>query len=128
MRLGDLHRPDRLAERVRIGRAPLDCGVTGRDHALDTLDHADAGHVARADRELRAVGGEWTQSRNAVSRSTSNSIRSRARSLPRSTVALDVALAAPGADLTQEIVDGDLLEHLLTLASEVLGGPVDVRR
>ena len=49
---GDLHRPQRLLQRPRVARAAADRRVVGDQHALDALDHADAGDDAGADGEV----------------------------------------------------------------------------
>ena len=48
----DLAGPLGLLQRVRVDRAAADRRVVGDDHALDALDHADAGDHAGADREV----------------------------------------------------------------------------
>ena len=57
----DLAGPQRLLQRVRVGRAAAHRRVVGDDQALDALDHADAGDHARADRVVGAPGGERRQ-------------------------------------------------------------------
>ena len=63
---------------------PLHGRVVGDDHALDALDHADAGDHAGADREVRAPRRRAGTARGTRDpSSSSSSMRSRASSLPR---------------------------------------------
>ncbi len=59
--LGDLRGAEGLAQRPRVEGAALHRRVVGDDHALDALDHADAGHDAGADREVTAPAGQRHQ-------------------------------------------------------------------
>ena len=92
--------PQHLLQRPRVAGAALDRRVVGHEHALDALDHADAGHHAGADGEVgcprRPAGSApGTASR----RRRSSSMRSRAVILPRSWWRFDVLLAAAGQRL-----------------------------
>ncbi len=53
--------PQRLLQRPRVAGAAADGRVVGDQHALDALDHADAGDHAGADREVAAPRGQRGQ-------------------------------------------------------------------
>ena len=57
----DLVGPQHLLQRPRVGGAALDRRIVGDQHALHTLDDADAGHHAGADLEVGAVCGKRAQ-------------------------------------------------------------------
>ncbi len=59
--LGDLGGAEDLLDRPRVRGAALHRRVVGGDHALDALDHADAGDHARADGEVGAPARERGQ-------------------------------------------------------------------
>ena len=59
--LGDLQRPQVLAQRVRVDRAATHGRIVRDDHAFDIGDHADPGDDARADGELGAPCGQAGQ-------------------------------------------------------------------
>ena len=98
---GDLHRPEVLAQRGDGARAAAHCGVVGDQHALGSLDDADAREHPRSDREVGAPGGqrrELEQWRVGIDQQLDALAGQQLATLA---VAGDVLLAAPAVDERQ---------------------------
>ena len=116
--LGDLRGPEGLLHRPGVGGAALHRRVVGADHALDALDHADAGHERRTDGEVGAPARQRRQleeGRPGVDEQLDPLAR---RQLAARVVAVDVLLATPGhRDRVLRVEVGELLEHRLAVGS-----------
>ena len=110
----DLVGAQHLLQRPRVGGAALDGRVVGDQHALDALDHADAGDHAGADVELGAVGGQRAQFQERRIRVDEQFDPLAGGQLAAGVVALDVFRSAAGQRLGEFGVEfGQLGRHRL---------------
>ena len=97
-------------------RAALHRRVVGGDHALDALDHADAGDHAGADGEVGAPAGQRGQLEERDARVDQQLDPLARHQLAAVVVPVDVLLAAAGHRLGVLGVEvGELLEHRLAI-------------
>ena len=110
--LGDLRGPEDLLDRPGVAGAALHGRVVRGDHALDALDHADAGDHAGADGEVGAPAGQRRQLEERRALVDEQLDPLAGQQLAAGVVALDVLLAAAGDRLGVLGVEvGELLQH-----------------
>ena len=96
--------------------AALHGRVVGADHALDALDHPDAGHDRGADGEVGAPAGQRRQLEERRARVDEQLDPLAGGQLAAGVVAVDVLLAAAGhRDGVLGVEVGDLLQHRLAV-------------
>ncbi len=120
--LGDLGGTEDLLDRPRVARAALHSRVVGGDQALDALDHPDAGHHARAHREVGTPAGQRAelQERRALVDQQLDPLAGQ--QLAPVVVASDVLLTTAGHRLrVLGLQVGELLEHRLAVGSTHAG-------
>ena len=114
--LGDLRGAEDLLHRPRVAGAALHRRVVGGDHALDALDHADAGDHAGADREVRAPAGQRRQLEERRALVDEQLDPLAGQQLAAVVVAVDVLLPAARHGLgVLGLEVGELLEHRLAV-------------
>lgn len=120
VRQRDLTGPPRLRERPRVHGAAAHRRVVRDDQALDALDHTDAGHHARPDREVGAVRRHRRQLQERAVRVEQQFDPLAGKELAARVVPGHVLLAAPGPRPVQR---GVQLREPLQQRRPVLGEP-----
>ena len=109
---GDLRCAEQLLHRPRVARAAAHRRVVGDHQALDTLDDPDAGHDARAHREVRPPAGQRGQLQERRALVDEQLDAFAGQQLAAGVVPVDVLLAAAGHRLrVLRVQRRELLEH-----------------